>query len=127
MSFQISVTPKRRAAARFVTDVRRKLLQALADEPAISQSDLARALDVNRSVISKQLAGRDKMSLSRVAELAWALGYEPEFQLSKDAPDTSANWGREVVTASTSGFVTQSSTASDVVDVTNEKSLAEAL
>lgn len=81
MSFRLSVSPKRRAAARFVSTVRRSLQRALAQRPAVSRSEIAAALEVHRSVVTRQLNGTADISLSRVAEIAWVLGYEPSFDL----------------------------------------------
>lgn len=95
MSFQISVTPSRRAAARFIASVRRELLKALADEEAkgsngIKQADIARAIGVNRSVVHRELRGHADITLGRLAELAWALGRKPVFELEvvKTAPQS---------------------------------------
>lgn len=119
MSFQIGLTPNRRAAARFIARVRRSLLQALAEEEARSgrtQSDLARALAVNRSVIHRQLRGKMDLSLGRVAELAWALEREPCFELRRmevergcSAPATASNLQSPIIKATigrTSGSTT---------------------
>lgn len=81
-SFQISLSPSRRAAGRFVGQVRRKLQEALASSD-MSQSEIADALGVNRSVISRQFRGMADMSIGRVAELGSCLGYEPVFELRK--------------------------------------------
>jgi hypothetical protein len=81
MSFQITLTPAKRAAGRYVGLVRRKLQKALADRTDLTQADIARELDVNRSVITRQLRGSADMSLARVAEIATILGYEPDFVL----------------------------------------------
>jgi plasmid maintenance system antidote protein VapI len=83
-SFQISIEPNRRAAARFVGQVRRALQKALIEEKRKSgttQADIARAIGVNRSVINKELKGFKDITLGRVAELAWALGRRPVFEL----------------------------------------------
>lgn len=85
-SFQITLTPKRRAATRFINDVRRTLLRALADEKqanGVSQSEVARRLDIHRSVISRELRGRKDIGVGRIGEFAWALGLEPHFELRK--------------------------------------------
>lgn len=76
-SFQISITPSRRAAGRFVTAVRRAIQRMYSEENkkrGIKQSDIAREIGVHRSVISRQLHGREDISLARVAEFAFALG-----------------------------------------------------
>lgn len=81
MSFRISLTPYRRAAARFVGDVSRGLQRALAEEEArrgLKQADIARALDVDRATITRQIHGEQNMTLARVAELAWAMGRKAE-------------------------------------------------
>ena len=82
-SFRTSVTPHRRSAARFVESVRRKLVAAYADQPAVTQTAIADRLGVHRSVINRQLRGVSDLTLGRVAELAWCLGHEPTFGLIK--------------------------------------------
>ena len=89
MSFRITISPEDQAAGRFVSRVRRELQKALAEEArkrGLTQSDLARAIGVNRSVISRELRGHKDLSLSRVAELAWALGRRPVFELVEAVP-----------------------------------------
>lgn len=88
-SFQISITPKRRAAGRFVEGVRRALNKALAEEHAangLSQAELARRVGVNRSVVNRQLKGHENLTLSSVGELAWAMGRTICLTLEKPAP-----------------------------------------
>lgn len=83
-SFQIGISPSRRAAARFVARVRRTLQRALYEEgerSGLNQSDIARSIEVHRSVISRELNGRQDITVGRIAELAWALGREVEFNL----------------------------------------------
>ena len=81
-SFQIGITPSKRAAARFIGAVRRGLQMALAEE-GISQSDLARELEVHRSVISREIRGDKDITLGRVAELAFLLGRRAEISFPK--------------------------------------------
>jgi transcriptional regulator with XRE-family HTH domain len=94
MSFQILLSPSRRAAARFISDVRRKLLMALAQESSssgLTQSDLAREINVHRSVINRELRGYKDITLGRVAELAHAMGREVVFELKDLNDDGNAN------------------------------------
>jgi hypothetical protein len=90
-SFRLSVPPPRRAAAKFVSKVHRRLQKAYAGTPDVTQTAIADALGVHRSVISRQLRGQQDMSLGRVAELAWAMGYEAEFELVKEQAPVSQN------------------------------------
>lgn len=83
-SFQIAITPSRRAAARFIAHVRRTVQKALAEEEAnggVRQADIARSIGVNRSVINREIRGHKDLTLGRLAEIAWAMGREPTFDL----------------------------------------------
>lgn len=83
-SFRLDVKPNRRAAARFVGKVRRELQAAVVadrERLGITQTKIADAIGVHRSVISRELNGRQDITLGRVAELAWAMGREIEFEL----------------------------------------------
>lgn len=114
-SFQISISPSRRVAARFVTGARRKVLKALEEEKrkrGLKQTDIARAIRVHRSVINRELRGKKDLTLGRLAELAWAMDREPFFDLLERAPQkgsnlppppASANVAPSVVPASSTG------------------------
>lgn len=83
-SFQLQIKPSRRAAARFVGKVRRALQAAVVEDrvrTGMTQSKIAEAIGAHRSVISRELNGRQDITLGRVAELAWALGREIDFEL----------------------------------------------
>jgi transcriptional regulator with XRE-family HTH domain len=93
-SFQIGISPSRRAAGRFISRVRRSLQRALVEEgerSGINQSKVAEAIGVHRSVISRELNGRQDITLGRIAELAWALGREIEFNLIATENDEGSN------------------------------------
>lgn len=105
-SFRTSVTPHRRSAARFVESVRRRLVAAYADQPEVTQTAIAAKLGIHRSVVSRQFRGVSDMSLGRVAELSWCLGYEPSFGLVRieegsgnHAPSTAPQFTKVVVGA----------------------------
>jgi transcriptional regulator with XRE-family HTH domain len=117
MSFQITLTPSRRSASRFIGQVRRSLQKALADRPDLTQSDLATELGVNRSVISRQMRGAKDMSLGRVAEIATILGYEPDFVLHPIAAAPGQNVPAQLAQAPTvtKTAATTAATASFVV------------
>ncbi len=93
-SFLIGISPSRRAAGRFVSRVRRALQRAVAEEGernGLNQSKIADAIGVHRSVISRELNGRQDITLGRIAELAWAMGREIEFDLIRPEVDAIAN------------------------------------
>jgi transcriptional regulator with XRE-family HTH domain len=83
-SFRLNIKPNRRAAARFVGRVRSKLQEAVVadrERIGITQTKIADAIGVHRSVISRELNGRQDITLGRVAELAWAMGREIVFDV----------------------------------------------
>jgi Crp-like helix-turn-helix domain len=88
MSYQFDIGEKGRRVARFLGKVRRELQGALDHEKSVrklTQQQIASMLGVNRSVINRQLLGGENLTLRRVAELAWALGWEIVFELRKPA------------------------------------------
>lgn len=100
MSYQLKVPQHRRVAARFVGKVRRSLQRALVQNPEVSRSDIARELEVHRSVITRQFQGTADISLGRVAEIASVLGYRPQFSLEKIESRDGSNLSAEAVYAS---------------------------
>ena len=109
-SFQITISPHRRAAARFIANVRRELQRAFSEEKAkrgLNQSEIGRILGVHRTVIHRELRGDANLTLSRVAELAYALGKVPKFSLDdvviSDGKNTPHAQMSNVKSSSTSG------------------------
>ncbi|HWN49994.1 MAG TPA: helix-turn-helix transcriptional regulator [Xanthobacteraceae bacterium] len=75
-----------RKASRFIGHVRAELQRALVAEKAsrkLSQQQIATMIGTSRSVINREFMGLENLTLRRVAELAWALGWEIVFQLRK--------------------------------------------
>jgi transcriptional regulator with XRE-family HTH domain len=93
-SFRITLTPSKRAAGRFVNSVRRGLQRALAEEQKkrdLTQSDLARTIGVNRSVIHRELMGQKDITLGRVAELASAMGRKAVIEFREQTQSAGQN------------------------------------
>ncbi len=121
MSYQIAIPKNRKAAARFIGKVRRRLQEMLADEPEISRTEIADVIGVHRSVITRQLNGHADMSLGRVAEIAWAAGYRPTFDLIKIEKGERHN-AQEVVAPAKQAvtpavYLATTSSSSETVDV----------
>lgn len=99
MSYELKIDPKHRAAGRFIGKVRKALVLAALDEKrasGITQKKVADALGRDRSVVNRLLRGEANLTLRTVAEIAWALGWEPEFSLKKIAqPEAGANQREE--------------------------------
>lgn len=95
MSYELKIDPRKRAASRFIGKVRKALVTAAIEEKSasgINQQKLAAALGVNRSVINRMLKGESNLTLRSVGELAWALGWEPDFTMKRrSTPEVKAN------------------------------------
>lgn len=75
-----------RKVSRFIGHVRGELRKALAAEKAsrkLTQQQIAVMIGTNRSVINREIMGFENLTVRRVAELAWALGWEIVFELRK--------------------------------------------
>jgi hypothetical protein len=84
--YVFDIGEKARKVARFIGEVRAEFQRAFVIEKSfrkITQQQIATMIGVNRSVINRQLMGLENLTLRRVAELAWALGWEIVFQLRK--------------------------------------------
>ncbi|MFO1113036.1 MAG: hypothetical protein U1E38_01200 [Rhodospirillales bacterium] len=89
-SYLYDIGERSRVVVRFIAHVRSELRNAFVQEQTkrnLKQQAIAEKLGVNRSVISRQLTGRDNMTVRSVAELAWAMGWTPNFYLSKPRED----------------------------------------
>lgn len=98
-SFQVSISPTKVAAARFIGDVRRGLQRAYAvakNTNGLNQSEIARELGVHRSVVNRELTGLKDMTLGRVAELAHILGRKAVISF----PERVAEAGQNIEAAS---------------------------
>jgi hypothetical protein len=63
---------------------RRELQKAIVEE-GVTQASIASELDVNRSVIHRQIVGYENLGVGRVGEIASVLGRVPFFRLLKPA------------------------------------------
>ena len=85
-SYLYDIGEQGRAVSRFIAHVRSELQKAYAQERTerkLTQQKIATTLGVNRSVINRQLMGLENMTVRSVAELAWAIGWTPNFSVSK--------------------------------------------
>ena len=93
-SFQFDIGNRARTTGRLLGKVRRELLRALAEqkvETPFSQQDLARKLELQRSLINKQLAGESNLTLRALADFAWAMDLEINFELKKQVQEAGQN------------------------------------
>jgi transcriptional regulator with XRE-family HTH domain len=89
-SLVFDIGERRRAASRFMGRVQREVQRAVAAEKKarrLTQQQIADMLETGKSVINREILGGN-LTLRRLGELAWALGYEIVFEFRK-LPSTS--------------------------------------
>lgn len=93
-SFQFDIGNRARTAGRLLGKVRSELLRALAEQKAeapFSQQELAQKLELQRSLVNKQLAGEANLTLRALADFAWAMDLEINFELKKQVREAGQN------------------------------------
>jgi hypothetical protein len=88
-SFNFDIGEQEQVGSRFLSDVRDELQRALATEKnvrKITQQQIAEKLGTSRAVINRQITGLENIGIKRVAEILWAIGWEPHFEARKIAP-----------------------------------------
>ncbi|MFB2549984.1 helix-turn-helix domain-containing protein [Ensifer soli] len=108
VSFDFGLDPKDEAAAEFVGLVGDKLRHALIDRKrlkGLTQADLAKAINVDRSRVNRCFSGVNNMTLTTVAELAWALGHRITFDLTpeEECVDVRSNYPTATTTTQNVG------------------------
>jgi len=84
-SLMFDIGERRRAASRFMARVQREVQRAVAAEKQsrkLTQQQIADSLETSKSVINREILGGN-LTLRRLGELAWALGYEIVFEFRK--------------------------------------------
>lgn len=83
--FEFTLDPKEEATADFVAKVGNELQRAFErrkKQDKLTQQQLATMLDVDRSRIHRCLSGYNNLTLSTVAELAWAMDADIDFSIT---------------------------------------------
>ena len=93
-SFQFDIGSRARNAGRFIGRVRDELVKALSErkkDEKLSQQELAKKLEVHRSLVNRQLSGEANLTLRSLADLAWAMDMEISFELKKPVVEAGQN------------------------------------
>lgn len=94
MSFEFDIDPKEAASAEFMTRVHRVLLREMtkaAREKRISRADVARILNLDKSVVTRALNGTSNLTIRTVSDLCWAIGVTPELEVRDAQLDAGCN------------------------------------
>ena len=87
MSFQIELDKYERAYGRFLHKIQTAIQQTFAQEEegqGLTQGDLARELNVDKSTISRRLNGSGNITIRSISDIFTAMGREPLSNFSAD-------------------------------------------
>jgi transcriptional regulator with XRE-family HTH domain len=98
--YRFDIDARSRKAGRLIGRIRSELLKALTEEKraGLTQQELARRLEMGRSVLNRQLSGESNLSLRSLADLAWALDREIAFELRRPIESAGQNIAPETST-----------------------------
>ncbi len=90
-SYDYEIDERSRAGSRFISRVKEEIQRAFVVEKEVrkdlTQQAIANKLEVNRSVVNRQIMGLENMTARSIGELLWALGWEPHFEARKVEAD----------------------------------------
>jgi hypothetical protein len=82
-TFEIEIDEKSRVGSEFMARVVNEIRRALATEKAkrkLTQQEIADRIGTSRAVINRQVQGFENLGARRIAEILWAIGWEPHFE-----------------------------------------------
>jgi hypothetical protein len=88
-SFEIELDEQSRVGSEFMARVINELQRAVAAEKSrrkLTQQAIADKIGTSRAVINRQIQGYENLTARRIAEILWAIGWEPHFE-ARRIPD----------------------------------------
>lgn len=86
-SFELNLLDEQsRIGAEFMATVVNEIRRAASIEKAsrkVTQQAIANKIGTSRAVVNRQMQGLENLSARRIAEILWALGWEPHFEARK--------------------------------------------
>jgi hypothetical protein len=82
-AFEIELDEKSKVGSEFMARVVNELRRALAAEKGkrkLTQQEIADRIGTSRAVINRQVQGLENLGARRIAEILWAIGWEPHFE-----------------------------------------------
>jgi hypothetical protein len=85
-SYELEIDEKSYVGSTFMARVVNEIRRAASIEKAsrkITQEAIAKKIGTSRAVINREMQGLENLSSRRIAEILWALGWEPHFEARK--------------------------------------------
>ena len=90
----ITLDARRRTYVRLIGEIQHELNQALAEEHTthgLTKADIAKALNKDKSFVTRKLAGTSNMTLETLADLASAMGRPVRVSIPSRQPPVGTN------------------------------------
>jgi DNA-binding Lrp family transcriptional regulator len=84
--FELEIDEKSQVGSQFMAKVVNEIRRALIAEKKsrrLTQQAIADKIGTSRAVVNRQVQGLENLSARRIAELLWAIGWEPHFEARK--------------------------------------------
>jgi hypothetical protein len=85
-SFELELDEQSRVGSEFMARVNNEIRRAVAAEKSsrkLTQQAIADKIGTSRAVINRQIQGLENLGSRRIAEILWAIGWEPFFEARK--------------------------------------------
>jgi hypothetical protein len=85
-SFELEFDEKSRVGSEYMAHVVNEIRRAAAFEKSsrkLTQQAIADKVGTSRAVINRQMQGLENLGARRIAEILWAMGWEPYFEARK--------------------------------------------
>jgi hypothetical protein len=85
-SFELEMDEQSQIGSEFMARVNNEIRRAMAVEKSsrkITQQAIADKIGTSRHVVNRQVQGMENLGARRIAELLWAIGWEPYFEARK--------------------------------------------
>lgn len=85
-SFELEIDEQSRVGSEFMARVVNEIRRAVASEKGsrkLTQQAIADKIGTSRAVINRQIQGYENLGARRIAEILWAIGWEPYFEARK--------------------------------------------
>jgi hypothetical protein len=82
-SFELEIDEQSRIGSEFMARVVNEIRRAASTEKAsrkLTQQAIADKIGTSRAVINRQMQGLENLGARRIAEILWAMGWEPHFE-----------------------------------------------
>ena len=84
--FELEIDEQSRIGSEYMAKVVNEIRRAISAEKKvrkITQQAIAEKIGTSRAVVNRQVQGLENLSARRIAEILWAIGWEPHFEARK--------------------------------------------